>query len=52
MKIVEGIGTIPVARWQQICKICESTGGACVECHACHESGKYPQSPYIFDMCF
>ncbi|KAG0133171.1 PHD finger and BAH domain protein [Tuber indicum] len=38
MKIVEGIGTIPVARWLQTCKICESTGGACVECHACHES--------------
>ncbi|CAZ85601.1 unnamed protein product [Tuber melanosporum] len=51
MKIVEGIGTIPVARWLQICKICEGNGGAYVECYVSHESGKYPQSSYTSGKC-
>lgn len=39
MKNIEGIGTIPTARWSQVCKICKGTGGACVGCHFCHENG-------------
>ncbi|KAI9834745.1 MAG: hypothetical protein M1819_002831 [Sarea resinae] len=32
----EGIGTIPSARYEQICKICKTNDGACVSCHQCH----------------
>lgn len=32
----EGIGSIPMARFEQICKICKTREGACVTCHQCH----------------
>ncbi len=35
----EGIGTIPRARYEQICKVCQSSKGACVSCHQCHAPG-------------
>ena len=34
----EGIGSIPTARYEQICKICKTREGACVACHHCHAS--------------
>ncbi|KAI9698173.1 MAG: putative PHD type zinc finger protein with BAH domain-containing protein [Candelina mexicana] len=34
----EGIGTVPIARYQQVCKVCKSSTGACVPCHQCHAS--------------
>ncbi|KAI9813134.1 MAG: putative PHD type zinc finger protein with BAH domain-containing protein [Pycnora praestabilis] len=34
----EGIGVIPSARWQQVCKICKTSDGACTACHQCHAS--------------
>ncbi len=32
----EGIGSIPMARYEQSCKLCKTTEGACVACHQCH----------------
>ncbi|KAI9843851.1 MAG: putative PHD type zinc finger protein with BAH domain-containing protein [Thelocarpon superellum] len=32
----EGIGTIPSARYEQVCKVCKTNDGACVACHQCH----------------
>ncbi|KAI9825782.1 MAG: putative PHD type zinc finger protein with BAH domain-containing protein [Phylliscum demangeonii] len=32
----EGIGMIPAARYEQICKVCKTSDGACVPCHQCH----------------
>ena len=32
----EGIGSIPTVRYEQICKVCRSSEGACVACHQCH----------------
>ncbi len=34
----EGLGTVPMARHQQVCKVCKSSNGACVPCHQCHAS--------------
>ena len=34
----ENIGTIPVQKWEQMCKLCKSTAGACVNCHHCQAS--------------
>lgn len=31
----EGIPSIPRARYQEVCKVCKSQGGACVSCHHC-----------------
>ncbi|KAA6416343.1 MAG: PHD finger and BAH domain (Snt2) [Lasallia pustulata] len=31
----EGIGSIPIWKYQQICKLCKTTSGACVTCHQC-----------------
>lgn len=31
----EGIPSIPRARYQEVCKVCKSQGGACVACHHC-----------------
>ena len=31
----EGIGLIPQARYEQVCKICKNNTGACVTCHQC-----------------
>lgn len=36
----EGVGTIPSARYEQICKVCKTNEGACVPCHQCHAPGK------------
>ena len=36
----EGIGTIPPARYEQVCKVCKSRDGACVGCHQCHAPGQ------------
>ncbi|KZF25948.1 hypothetical protein L228DRAFT_271943 [Xylona heveae TC161] len=51
----EGIGTIPSARYEQVCKICKSSKGACVACHYCHATvhiGCAHQAGYIlgFDV--
>jgi hypothetical protein len=32
----EGIGIIPPARFDQVCKICQTKKGACISCHHCH----------------
>ncbi|KAF2146814.1 uncharacterized protein K452DRAFT_241929 [Aplosporella prunicola CBS 121167] len=32
---VEGVGS-PTIRYDQVCKICKTTNGACVSCHQCH----------------
>ena len=31
----EGVGSIPLSRYQQLCKICKTSNGACVTCHQC-----------------
>ena len=31
----EGIGLIPTARYEQVCKLCKTSSGACVTCHQC-----------------
>lgn len=31
----EGIGSIPTWKYQQVCKLCKTTSGACVTCHQC-----------------
>ncbi|KAI0817443.1 hypothetical protein GGR55DRAFT_18491 [Xylaria sp. FL0064] len=31
----EGIPSIPRSRYEEICKVCKETGGACVPCHCC-----------------
>ena len=31
----EGIGSIPVWKYQQVCRLCKTTLGACVTCHQC-----------------
>lgn len=31
----EGIGSIPIWKYQQVCKLCKTTSGACVTCHQC-----------------
>jgi len=35
LKPVEGIGSIPPARWTTLCALCESRGGATINCHDC-----------------
>jgi hypothetical protein len=35
----EGVGIIPSARYEQICKVCKTRDGACVGCHQCHAPG-------------
>ncbi|KAI0508368.1 hypothetical protein F5B22DRAFT_650035 [Xylaria bambusicola] len=34
----EGIPSIPRARYEEVCKVCKDTGGACVPCHCCRAS--------------
>ncbi|KAI3328401.1 hypothetical protein F4824DRAFT_411821 [Ustulina deusta] len=31
----EGIPSIPRTRYEEVCKVCKETGGACVPCHCC-----------------
>ena len=31
----EGVGSIPLAKYEQVCKICKTSTGACVTCHQC-----------------
>ncbi|KAJ3566335.1 hypothetical protein NPX13_g7168 [Xylaria arbuscula] len=33
--VSEGIPSIPHARYEEVCKVCRETGGACVPCHCC-----------------
>ena len=47
----ENIGTIPVQKWEQMCKLCKSTAGACVNCHHCQASfhvGCAQQYAFVF----
>ncbi|KAK6587193.1 hypothetical protein PZA11_000483 [Diplocarpon coronariae] len=34
----EGIPSIPTARYDEICKVCKKSKGACVSCHCCKTS--------------
>lgn len=36
LAISEGIGAISTAKYEQICKLCKTSEGACVACHQCH----------------
>ncbi|KAF2836519.1 hypothetical protein M501DRAFT_939594 [Patellaria atrata CBS 101060] len=38
LEVVEGIGraSIPLSRYEAICKVCKTNNGACVNCHSCH----------------
>lgn len=38
--VSEGIPSIPRARYEEVCKVCKETGGACVSCHCCRAPGK------------
>ncbi|KAI5847114.1 PHD finger and BAH domain protein [Morchella snyderi] len=39
MKTVEGVGTIPAAKWTQTCRVCKGKdNGACVGCQVCYAS--------------
>jgi len=51
MKVVEGIGTIPVSRFQQECKICRGNNGHCVQCATCHANGKFQIVPIMLGIC-
>ncbi|KAI4203150.1 MAG: hypothetical protein LQ350_002026 [Teloschistes chrysophthalmus] len=31
----EGFQSIPAAKYEQVCKLCKTNGGACVSCHQC-----------------
>lgn len=47
----EGIGSIPTARYEQMCKVCKTSEGACVACHQCHAAvhvGCAHQAGYTF----
>lgn len=37
----EGIPSIASARYDEVCKACKQTGGACIPCHSCKASGKF-----------
>lgn len=39
MEPSEGIPSIPSARYDEVCKACKQTGGACVSCHSCKAPG-------------
>ena len=36
----EGTGMIPSSRYEQVCKVCKSSSGACIGCHQCHAPGE------------
>lgn len=38
----EGIPSIPLARYDDVCKACKNKGGACIACHSCRAPGKLP----------
>lgn len=42
MRVVEGIGTIPMQRYQQVCKVCKVDNGATIQCTGCRADGKFP----------
>lgn len=51
LDLIEGIPQIPKAKYEQVCKICKKTDGACVPCHQCHATfhvGCAQQAGYIF----
>lgn len=55
LDLVEGIPQIPKAKYEQVCKICKKSNGACVPCHQCHTTfhvGCAQQAGYIlgFDI--
>ena len=31
----EGLGSVPIPKYQQVCKICKQSSGVCVTCHKC-----------------
>lgn len=35
LESIEGIGSIPSAKYGQICKLCKTSKGVCVSCHQC-----------------
>ena len=41
----EGIPSIASARYDEICKVCKKTGGACVGCHSCKTPGMHNPPP-------
>jgi len=43
----EGIPSIASARYEEVCKLCKKSGGACVGCHTCKTPGKW----YIHNSC-
>jgi len=47
----ENIGTIPVHKWEKVCKLCKSTAGVCVNCHHCQATfhvGCAQRDRYLF----
>ena len=36
---LEGIGTIPPSHFERVCKVCNTSDGACITCHQCHAPG-------------
>lgn len=51
LELAEGIPWIPKTRWEQVCKLCKSSEGACVTCHQCHANfhvGCAHREQYVF----
>jgi len=51
LELAEGIPWIPKARWDQVCKICKTSDGACVSCPHCHANfhvGCAHREQYVF----
>lgn len=40
LELCEGIPSIPTARYDEVCKVCKTSEGACVSCHTCRTPGK------------
>lgn len=38
---VEGVPSVPRARYDEVCNACGQQGGACVSCHHCRTPGKF-----------
>lgn len=37
----EGIPSVPLVRFSEICRACKQKGGSCVTCHSCKTPGTY-----------
>lgn len=51
LELAEGIPWIPKVRWEQVCKLCKTSEGACVSCHQCHVNfhvGCAHREQYVF----